>query len=50
MIELNFCGFNYNLKKNIINRGIDEYKISVNDSLRQERFSSMDSSDLEIDA
>ena len=50
MIELNFCGFNYNLKKNIINRGDDEYKISVNDSLRQERFSSMDSSDLEIDA
>ena len=29
MIELNFCGFNYNLKKNIINRGRDEYKSSI---------------------
>ena len=61
MIELNFWGFNYNLKKNIINynlkkniinRGEDDYRISLNqnDTLRDERFSSVDSSDLEIDA
>ena len=52
MIELNFWGFNYNLKKNIINRGESDYKISLNqnDTLRDERFSSVDSSDLEIDA
>ena len=43
MIELNFCGFNYNLKKNIINRGIDEYKLllSINDQLREDRLSSL---------
>ena len=29
IIELNFCGFNYNLAKNIINRGEDDYKISL---------------------
>ena len=29
MIELNFCGLSYNLKKNIINRGRDEYKNSM---------------------
>jgi len=33
IIELNFCGFNHNLKKNIINRSIDEKNIiyEVND-------------------
>ena len=42
MIELNFCGFNYNLKKNIINRGEDEYRFSVrfNNKLKEERISS----------
>ena len=29
MIELNFCGFNFNLKKNIIIRGKEEYKNSL---------------------
>ncbi len=29
MIELNFCGLNFNLKKNIIIRGKEEYKNSL---------------------
>ena len=29
IIELNFCGLNYNLRKNIINRGEKEYKIAL---------------------
>ena len=28
MIELNFCGLSYNLRKNIIIRGKDEYSTS----------------------
>ena len=46
MLELNFCGFNFNLKKNIINRGEDEYNITLDiDEQRDSdgRFSSVDS-------
>ena len=37
MIELNFCGFNYNLMKNIINRGEKDYKVlkDFNTKLRE---------------
>ena len=49
MIELNFCGLNYNLKKNIIIRGKDEYKnsLQINRQIREGQFSSSvdDSSD-----
>ena len=49
MIELNFWGFNYNLKKNIINRGEDDYRISLttNAKLREESLSSI--SDISIE-
>ena len=49
MIELNFLGFNYNLKKNIINRGEDDYRISLttNAKLREESLSSL--SDISIE-
>ena len=49
MIELNFWGFNYNLKKNIINRGEDDYRISLttNAKLREESLSSL--SDISIE-
>ena len=30
IIELNFCGLNYNIRKNIIYRGDKEYKIALN--------------------
>ena len=51
IIELNFCGFNYNLKKNIINRGEDEYRISLVkvDTVREERLSSEEISDMDVD-
>ena len=44
MIELNFCGLNYNLKKNIIIRGKDEYKnsLKINNQIREGEFSSFD--------
>ena len=29
IIELNFCKLNYNLKKNIISRGENDYKFSI---------------------
>ena len=46
MIELNFCGFNYNLMKNIINRGEKDYKVlkDFNTKLREGTVS-MDSDD-----
>ena len=52
MIELNFCRLNYNLRKNIIKRAKSDYKNSLNndETIREERFSSIESGDLEIDA
>ena len=51
MIELNFCGLNYNLEKNIINRGKDEYRksVTINSKIREERLSSITSVDTKID-
>ena len=46
IIELNFCGLNYNLKKNIIDRGEDEYRFSFNENDENPRLSSYDSADL----
>ena len=44
MIELNFCGLNYNLKKNIIIRGKDEYKnsLKINRQIKEGEFGSFD--------
>ena len=44
IIELNFCRFNYNIKKNIICRGESEYQIStaLNEKLRNDSASSVD--------
>ena len=44
MIELNFCGLNYNLKKNIIIRGKEEYKnsLTIKYQIREGNFSSFD--------
>ena len=43
IIELNFCGFNKNLRKNIIKRGKIDFKqnrsSSINDSLNESDFS-----------
>ena len=45
MIELNFCGLDYNLKKNIIIRGEEDFRISVIDNNEiKERKESVDSS------
>jgi len=44
MIELNFCGFNFNLKKNIIIRGKEEYKnaLKIKRQIKEGNFSSFD--------
>ena len=53
MIELNFCGLNFNLEQNIINRGKSEYKRysiitteadKIKDEMYIEGLSSLDSS------
>ena len=47
MIELNFCGLSYNLKKNIIIRGKEEYKnsLKIKRQIREGQFSSFDIED-----
>ena len=44
MIELNFCGLNFNLKKNIIIRGKEEYKnsLKIKRQIKEGNFSSFD--------
>ena len=44
MIELNFCGLSYNLKKNIIIRGKEEYKnsLKIKRQIKEGNFSSFD--------
>ena len=49
MIELNFCQLNYNLKKNIIERGENEYNISleIHEKIEEEPLASDSESDTE---
>jgi len=44
MIELNFCGLNFNLRKNIIIRGKEEYKnsLKIKRQIKEGNFSSFD--------
>ena len=50
MIELNFWGFNYNLKKNIINRGENDYKksIKLNAMLRERSLSTISAITMDV--
>ena len=45
MIELNFCALNFKLRKNIINRGEEDYKTS--ELLRTQSFDSISRDDYE---
>ena len=49
IIELNFCKLNYNLKKNIISRGENDYKFSIGieEKLRKGSTDSSEESDVE---
>ena len=44
MIEFNFCGLNFNLRKNIIIRGKEEYKnsLKIKRQIKEGNFSSFD--------